>query len=651
MDIAGSSCRRRFFVFCLVLVVLPSYASSSLEEVVVTAARDNLLASNHAVQKVSVTKVQLEREHALDLKEGLKTVPGVLIKDIRGKEGSQAWIQGIAGNRVLIAINGEPVSPSTGSTVDLTQIAVGNIKKIEVIKGASSVLYGSQAMGGVINVITAKPQAGFHGGLRADVGSYGKQNIDGKSYGLSRKRTNANISYANDWFYIEGTMNARFSDGFKQNYQLWPQQGADGYRINSTVLLGLTPTDNSEYSIRHEDYQQQDHTRLAQSKAGKKRYINKQDDAKRQSTHLRGRWFYQQGDVSLSALSESYENTSKPNNDAFVRVFTAPLEKLSLQWNHQINDNHVLSLGSSYFTESLKETKNSQGVITDELGGKKSRDNVDFYIQHDWQLGKFQITPGLRWQKDSDFGDQSVFALNTQYAISDSLSLRASFGQGYRVPNLKERWFVFDHSHLGYQVLGNADLTPEKSDSYQLSMAWQATQTLRLNVGLFYHALDNLIVEDAYLETLSNGVVVYQYQNIQQAAISGAELGLDWQSVSGFGINGSYTYLDGEDKKTSQRLKDKPRHQVKSKFSYDHGVGLNLSLIYSWQSQHQAALSDQQSPAWAQWDFKVSQALGKNFSLYGGVDNITNTQRDFTKPEDQKPVAGRLVYLGFELHY
>ncbi len=386
MDIEGSSCRRRFFVFCLVLVVLPSYASSSLEEVVVTAARDNLLASNHAVQKVSVTKVQLEREHALDLKEGLKTVPGVLIKDIRGKEGSQAWIQGIAGNRVLIAINGEPVSPSTGSTVDLTQIAVGNIKKIEVIKGASSVLYGSQAMGGVINVITAKPQAGFHGGLRADVGSYGKQNIDGKSYGLSRKRTNANISYANDWFYVEGTVNARFSDGFKQDYQLWPQQGADGYRINSTVLLGLTPTDNSEYSIRHEDYQQQDHTRLAQSKAGKKRYINKQDDAKRQSTHLRGRWFYQQGDVSLSALSESYENTSKPNNDAFVRVFTAPLEKLSLQWSHQINDNHVLSLGSSYFTESLKETKNSQGVITDELGGKKSRDNVDFYIQHDWRF-------------------------------------------------------------------------------------------------------------------------------------------------------------------------------------------------------------------------------------------------------------------------
>lgn len=627
-------------------------ASTHTEELVVTGTRTQQLASDSTVKVESISQGQLKKQHALDLNEGLKTIPGILLKDIRGKEGSQAWIQGISGNRVLVVIDGEPVTPSTGSTVDLTQISVSDIKKVEIIKGATSVLYGSQAMGGVINVITAKPEMGLHGSIQADGGSYGEQNPSGEKTDISRKRVHGKLGFANNWFYAQGDINARFSDGFQKDYTAWSQQGADGHKINGSFLLGFTPTENTEYSIRHEVYDQEQHTRLTTPAGNKLVYLNKQDDATRVRTTVKGQWFYESGDFWISAFTEDYENISMPQSDVFTRRFETPSNKVAMQWNHDISDNNTLTLGSSYFEESLTETKTTTqtGITVDELGGKKTRDNIDIYLQDDWQLGAFKITPGVRWQDDSDFGGETTFALNTKLDFTEHLYLRAGFGQGYRVPNLKERYFIFDHSHLGYKVLGNPDLQPESSDSYQLGLTWQALDTLQLSAGLFRNELDNLIVED-YSYNESPTVIVYQYQNIAKALTQGAEFSVNWQSLSGFGLNSSYTYLEATDENTGERLKDRPKHQVKNRLSFENSHGLNLGLIYIWQSDEVDVSQNQESPAWGQWDIKATQTLAEHYSIYGGIDNITNEQRIFNGSYDNRPVAGRLVYLGFGIHF
>lgn len=123
-----------------------------------------------------VSRKEIEKTHARDLKEALEDVPGLLLKPIHGKSGFEAWLQGFSADRVLVVLDGEPITPNTGSAVDLSQIGTADI---EIVKGATSTLYGSNAMGGVINVITRKPVRPLAYSLTVDGGSYGDKNLSG----------------------------------------------------------------------------------------------------------------------------------------------------------------------------------------------------------------------------------------------------------------------------------------------------------------------------------------------------------------------------------------------------------------------------------------------------------------------------------------
>jgi len=128
-----------------------------------------------------VNRAEIEKTHARDLKEALEHVPGLLLKEIHGKSGYEVWLQGLDSDRVLVIIDGEPITPSTGSTVDLTQISTADVERIEIVKGATSALYGSSAMGGVINVITRRPDRPKSYSLTIDGGSYGDHYLEDSS--------------------------------------------------------------------------------------------------------------------------------------------------------------------------------------------------------------------------------------------------------------------------------------------------------------------------------------------------------------------------------------------------------------------------------------------------------------------------------------
>src|SRR5690606_4044203 len=124
---------------------------------------------------------EIERIHARTLKQALENVPGLQLREVRGKSGYEVSLQGLTSDQVLVLIDGLPITASTGSTVDLSQYLVGDIDHIEVVKGATSAQYGSSAMGGVINVITRRSAPGFSGAVSVDAGSRGHQNASGGS--------------------------------------------------------------------------------------------------------------------------------------------------------------------------------------------------------------------------------------------------------------------------------------------------------------------------------------------------------------------------------------------------------------------------------------------------------------------------------------
>ena len=123
---------------------------SVVEEMVVTGTRTRQSQQQSPVKVDVVTQESISRRHASDAAEAVEMVSGINIRDIHGKDGSEAWIQGISANRVLVMVDGEPVSASTGSSVDLPQLSGSDIRQVEIVKGATSAQYGSAAIGGAI---------------------------------------------------------------------------------------------------------------------------------------------------------------------------------------------------------------------------------------------------------------------------------------------------------------------------------------------------------------------------------------------------------------------------------------------------------------------------------------------------------------------
>lgn len=602
-----------------------------------------------------VSQEVIGKRHSGDLAEAMEVVPGIQIREIHGKEGNEAWIQGISANRVLVLVDGEPVSASTGSSVDLTQIAVTEVEQVEVVKGAVSALYGSSAMGGVINLVTARPQPGWHARVMADAGSYGGQNPDGDSASLTQSRLQTGLSYGGQMLSLAAGASARFSEGFQVDPDGWSQQGPDGHKINAYLSGTVSPTEGSTYAIRHEAYDQQQHNRITALLPPPNDRKHKQDDAERYHTALKGNWSLDDDVIKANIHHEQYRNTSSPDG-SFDRIATFDTQKASVQWDNDKLESQIWTMGAELFSESFEQEKIlADGTVTNEVDACQSvhRDRVEMYAQDDIALGDLNLLPGLRVQSDSEFGTHWTPKLNLRQDLfsynGSSLFLRAGAGAGYRVPNLKERCYVFDHSHLGYKVIGNEYLEPEQSASYQLGLTYLHDDYLRMEANLFRNDLKNLI--DIVYSHHEGMVSVSQYQNIARANTGGIELDLMYAFSHGWNLRTGYVWLRAIDEQQHERLKDRAEHQIKLQLDYSNASGTGVNLLTTWQSDEYDAAQDSHSPAWQRYDLKINQAISAAWSVYGGVNNITNKQRKFDGSYDNRPVEGRLVYAGFRFDY
>jgi outer membrane receptor for ferrienterochelin and colicins len=287
----------------------------------------------------------------------------------------------------------------------------------------------------------------------------------------------------------------------------------------------------------------------------------------------------------------------------------------------------------------------------------ESRDNQEAFVQLEALHGPWTIVPGVRVQEDSDFGSHISPKISLRHDTTEQLFFRFSLGDGYRVPNLKERFYLFDHSHIGYILLGNPELQPEESISAQASVTFTDYSRFQAEFALFRNELTDLIeLEPVRFE---QGVQYYEYTNVQEAITQGIELSGSYAFAFGLKVQGGYTYLYSKNITRGHELNDRPEHQIKTSLNYSSSFGLDVSLIASWQSKAKEFYYDRdqvtllnvyETDAWSQLDLKISQEVyasaHQTFSVYGGIDNITDEIQDFSAPFDNRPEVGRVAYLG-----
>lgn len=631
----------------------------NLLPIVITGTRSEKYQSDTPVRTEVISRAQIESQHAQNVSDALKTLPNLLLKPIHGKSGVEVWMQGLNSDQVKILIDGMPISASTGSTVDLTQLSTVDIERIEIVKGATSALYGSSAMGGVINIITRRPAEPLTYNVTLEAGSFGEDNPDGGLSTAALRRLSSHVLTRQGAWSSRLNLDVSASDGFDATPTDWATQGAQGSRITLGGGLTWEGANDTRYDVGLTGYMEDLTNNLLENAGGKLIKKVKEENSERLRGQITGRWQLSEGELSASVVKETLVNISYQDVVATVekekrREAKLDFEQGTVDFMTSLGGGHDINMGLLLF----KETLSQQADQSYEVASGTERKSIELYVQDDFFVGDWEFLPGVRLQNDSDFGNQASPKLNFRYDFLASgmwqTFLRGGVGLGYRVPNLKERHYQFDHSHLGYVVQGNSALLPEKSLSYQLGLGLQNGDATIYNINLFLNEISNLIsttLDKSATQARSDNVSVYQYQNIAQARTYGIELSVEQAVSDRFSMSGGYTWLTANNPQTNRTLTKRPEHQLKMHLNYQIPQWqTQVSLVGRYQSfEYVDSDLSQKSPAWSEFDVKLNQPLNTQLSVFGGVNNLTDSQKDFADGSDFRPEIGRFIYVGVRL--
>ncbi|HHI94474.1 MAG TPA: TonB-dependent receptor [Gammaproteobacteria bacterium] len=658
-------CERTFIVLLFLSTEIPVVSADDIFEldgIVITGTRTEKPVLESPVRTEVVTRKEIEKIHARDLKEALEDVPGLMLKPNQ-KNGFVAWLQGMDANRVLVVINGEPVSPSTGSSVDLTQIGTMDIARIEIVKGATSALYGSNAMGGIINIITRKPTKPLSYQLSVDGGSYGNKNLSGNANEINARRLAANLAIKRSIGYWQLNADLRDKDGYTLDPDSFRAEGSEGAKANINLRTAWTPDETTEIYIAPRYYREDISNNITTFTPGVGDIKKKKNEAARRASITVGaaRQFKSGGRLRGWLFSENWQNItqqdviSTPQVDQ-QRTAEIDLYRAELQRDEPVGENHVLTSGLVLRKETLNQYTTVPNQTTPPEVDNKEKETMEAYFQDDILVNEqWELVPGIRVQNDSRFGFYAAPKVNAMYTPDwipgVVTNVRMGIGRGYRSPDLKEQYFVFDHSQLGYMVLGNSNLQPETSDSYQLGIEFARQDDFRADITLFHNRIKNLIDTRINPEkSAQEGLNILEYANFSRALTQGVELSgnLYWNALN---LKGGYTLLDSEDRITGKTLRNRPRHLLKAGVDYEYkpwGTMVTLRGVYQSQEFYDAD-NLLNSPAWTTWDLKMTQSITSGIRIFAGIDNLTDEHRDPGIYYDNRPEAGRFVYVGLKV--
>ncbi len=474
------------------------------EVVVVTGARRSESLSETVVTTDVVTREQVEESGASDASEVLETVPGVVV--YRSFRGAGVQMQGLDSQYVLVLVNGQRMTGSKDGVLDLSRIPAERIERIEIVKGAASALYGSDAIAGVINIITREPDQPWSS---QTVGSYGSRNtLDlSETVGLKRDRWSAGLNLGThstdgyDWDPTDAQTDGNASDQYAVEGDLTADLTPDlrvladgGYRLRDST--GVDEVQAATFDRRNltEDADLRLGMELLPSEASKL------------SAHLSGALYrdqYSQDQRGSDALDQ-YEDSRDTS------------AQLDLQWD-QVWGRNVISVGA----EGLRET-----LVSPRLTQDGERYRGAFYVQDELRVGPRQqlaIVPGARLDADSWFGLQPTPRVALRWDATEHLAFRLNTGFGFRAPTFKEMFLLFENPTAGYMVQGNPDLQPEHSLGLTGGFESSIGRHLQIRLDGFHTALDNLITIEFVDEATAETPAAYSYVNIARATSTGAE--------------------------------------------------------------------------------------------------------------------------------
>ncbi|WP_457668880.1 TonB-dependent receptor domain-containing protein [Thiolapillus sp.] len=575
-------------------------AAESLDNMVVTAtgyatARNDALASMDVI-----TAEEIQRSAATDIADLLKFHTGLEIGRNGGPgQATSLFIRGTESDQNLIMIDGIPVnSGSVGSTA-LQHIDPQNIERIEIYKGPRSTLWGSGAIGGVINIITRK--AG------EEALSYGGS-LEGGSD--ATWRGNVYIGQAQDNHRLSASVSHARTDGFPT---LESSNLDRGYENTSFNLAAGFDTGRHSFDASH--WQTQGNNEYLD-------YFGNPLDQDFLNSRSSLSWTAPFTDFWTSIVELAYVRDHIDQNQSSDYVHT---DRTELKWQNEVTlmaaDKLLLGL------------KSSNEDVTARGGFSPYDENTDFWevwAQYDLQRGDHHLIAGMRHLDHEDAGTHFTWSLNYGYNLGDSTRLFASAATGFRVPSANER-FGFG---------GNTRLKPEESTSYELGARHQLTEGHELSASIYRNDIDNMIQW-----VLVTPPWIGYNQNVAKVRIDGLELGYDYRGDA-LSLHLGGNWQNPEDRNTGERLLRRADHSLNARVNYTGGDwNFGGDLLYSGERKDFGGVT---LDSYTLVNLNASYRFGDNWQLFAKLENAFDEDYQLASGYNTQ---GRAGYLGIRYNH
>lgn len=528
--------KKHFFVLAAGMIGSQLQAqqdSTSLEEVVITSNKYRKKQSETGKVITIISREQLEKSGGRTLGELLNTVSGTTIIGANNILGTNQTvsIRGASAGNVLILLDGIPVNdPSVISNYfDLNFITSGQVERIEILKGGQSTLYGSDAVAGVINIISKKPAAGTFN-IYGDL-SGGSYNTLQQNLGFSTKGKQADLSFNYTHLGSDG-----FSTAHDENKTgLFDKDGIEQNTVNGKLGFQVSPkikaTLFSSYSRYKTDLDasafkdDRDYTGLNKNTQAGTSIVYKH---KLGSLHVtynynRAQRLYVDEPGHISNPFSSYSRADYTGRTHFAEIYNSWLLK-----------NIEILAGADYRFNNTDQSYYSTGSFgpytAPPLAAKMNQFSA--YVSLVYKNNKgFTSEAGGRWNKHSEYGNNFTFTFNPSYVINSTVKVFANLYSAFKTPSLYQLFDAF---------AGNTDLKPEKGMIAEAGAAISAAKIFRLRVVGFYRN-----TEDAIVYTYNPALFESKYLNVSEQKNYGAEFELNY-SRGKLSLDANYTYTDGE---------------------------------------------------------------------------------------------------------
>ncbi len=647
----------------------------NLNTIVVSATRTEKTLKNTPVITQVITAKQIENRGFADIKNLLmQEVPGLSFQEVGF--GTSINMQGLDAKHILFLIDGERMAGETGNNIDYSRLNLYDVDRIEIVKGAASAIYGSQAMGGVVNIITKNTKEKVEINVGGRWGERNQRNYPNPSKSSKQYKFQKNVDMPN----LNGNVSLGINAGRLKSqtnvlyksfdgYQLYDTDSLTKYypQLDTTVVMTRTTTPSSisgyedinvaqklSYSLGKKfdislrgNYYELDKFDFTQNN----KYENNVD------VSYGANLLYKMSGASEIMLSYYADNYKRYDKYELISgkdlLYKNKLMQPKLLFNTTAFNRQTVIAGLEYLQESLYGDK-----FASAMPETKEHWNATFFAQDDWNVVEnLNIIVGIRVDYHEKFNWNASPKLSMLYRTFP-FTLRLNYARGFRSPGLKELYMDWDHLGM-FQIYGNENLKPETNNYVSMSGEYVSSRlyaTLTAYGNRFRNKIEGI---------WSNNQTEYHYTNVGNTTLAGVEATARIKVAKSLFVNGTLNYLHSRNEE-GVRLTTASPLSANVRLEYgitkkNYNVNFNFSGAYIGKKDYDVsdeievngAIQDSyyqaHVAAYSLWNFAITQYFYDAFRITVGADNLFNYKASIVN-FNTSTTPGRRFYIGMNLN-